>query len=289
MKIEIDSLRNVIVVMMIAIVGLSLSSCRDDDNQSGGNQSAIIQDLMSHKWYGKYEDFDEYSYGVSLWTESLILYFTSEDEGVLHIVTYDRDSSLGTSRYEDHIDFTYYISGNKVYISTGLVFDYYGSYMMEGDDIFEPSALTSSDYTYLQEHQAGYHGKEGEINADMFFETSLYNTQDTWFGDEILQGWNAFYIDYRVGTSYDGYRKGISQMRVTVWASNATYASYKTSDYGKKHTQTFYLSASDLTFIDRLWIMSKDRTISLNYEVEYYNTKDSRWYTFKTGSESFSM
>ncbi len=74
-----------------------------------------------------------------------------------------------------------------------------------------------------------------------------------------------------------------------MWSSNATYSSLKTSDYGKKHSETFYLSLTNLSFRDRLLMLSKDRSFILNYEVEYFNSKDNSWYTYRSGTASFSM
>lgn len=285
---------NWMVIIMVAIMSVSFESCGDDDddNQSDGNQNEVIQNLMSHKWTGSSTDYDVYSYGTSTYTQTWTVYFTSEHEGVMHVKVVDRDSSLGTSRSEEHIDFSYSVDGNKVrlYGGSNFVFDYYGSYMMEGDDIFASSALTSSDYTYLREHKNGYHGNEGEIKADMIFEMSLYNTVDySQQNDNATRGWYMYNIDYRVGATTDAYKKGVSRMRVTVWASNASCASLKTSDYGKKHSETFNLSSTDLTFLDRLPMLSKERSIILNYVVEYYNSKDNSWYVFREGKNSFSI
>ena len=276
--------------IMVAFLSLVFTSCSGDENenQTNWNQKEIIKNLMNHKWTGSFTDYDVYSYGAATYTETYTVYFTSEHEGVMHIIIVDRDSSLGTNRREEHIDFFYTVDGNKVRLSGGsnFVFVYYGNYMMEGDDLFTSNEMTSSDYNYLQEHKSGYHGKDGEITGDFSFETSLINTKE--FGQDAM-GWYQYMIDYIVGTTEDTYRKGVSMIRVTVWSSNATYSSLKTSDYGKKHSETFYLSLTNLSFRDRLLMLSKDRSFILNYEVEYFNSKDNSWYTYRSGTVSFSM
>ena len=161
---------------------------------------------------------------------------------------------------------------------------------MDGDTMFSATALTSSDYTYIEDDKSGYHGTVGPITADMIFETSLHNTYD--FSESVYseyKGWYSYTIRYRVGVTTDAYKKGVSRMRVSVWASNAAYVSFNKSDIGKKYTETFYISSTDLTFINDAIMYSKDRSINLNYEVEYYNSKDNSWYTFKEGIVTFNM
>ena len=148
-----------LVMMMVALLSVGFVSCKEDDEKIDDNRGKdeIIKDLMSHKWTGSSTDYDVYSYGGAIYTETWVVYFTSENEGVMHVLIEDKDSSLGTSKREEHLDFTYVVDGTKVRLSGGsnFVFDYYGNYMMEGDDIFTSSALTSSDQTYLQEHKNG--------------------------------------------------------------------------------------------------------------------------------------
>lgn len=291
MEIKKKCFCSLLPLMVVAMVSLCLLSCGDDDddNQSGGNQSEIIQNLMSHKWTGSSTDYDVYSYGAATYTQTWTVYFTSDHEGVMHVRIVDRDSSLGTSRSEEHIDFSYSVDGNKVrlYGGSNFVFDYYGSYMMEGDDVFEPSAMTSSDYTYLQEHKEGYHGTDGKIDTEVY----IINDNEILMGvNDLGNGWYSYVLQFGFGAnSDDAYRKGMTQMRLTVWADNGCLdTSYKTSNYGKKKTYTLYLSSTERDWYDWIFVQSKDTKITFNYELEYYNSKDGQWYDIQSRKLTFN-
>lgn len=279
---------SLLTIMLGAMVSISLSSCKDDENQSERNQSEILQNLMNHKWIGSSTNYDIYSYGAGTFTQTWTVYFTSDHEGVIHVRIVDRDSSLGTSRREEHIDFSYSVDGNKVrlYGGSNFVFDYYGSYMMEGDDIFEPSAITSSDYTYLQEHKEGYHGTEGEIDTEVY----IINDDEIFKGvKELENGWFCYELQFGFGASSDdAYRKGMTKMRLTVWADNGCLNnSYKTSNYGKKTTYTLYMSSTERDWYGWIFVFSKDTKITFNYELEYYNSKDGQWYDIQSRKLTF--
>ena len=280
-----------ITIMVVAIVGVGFVSCGgdDNDNQSGDNQNEIIQNLMSHKWTGSSTDYDEYSYGVALYTQTWTVYFTSNHEGVMHIRIVDRDSSLGTSRSEEHIDFSYYVEGNKIHLYGGsnFFFDYFGDFMTEGDNVFESSQMTSSDYTYLQEHKGGYHGTEGKIDTEVF----IINENEILMGvNNLGNGWYSYVLQFGFGVnSDDAYKKGITQIKLTIWADNGCFdLNYKTSDYGKKKTYTLYLSSSEREWYDWIYIQSKDTKITFNYELEYYNSKDGQWYDIQSRKLTFN-
>jgi hypothetical protein len=277
-----------LMVTIGSVYFMSCSSSKDeDDNLFGESESEIIQNLMSHKWIGSSTDYDVYSYGGATYTQTWTVYFTSEYEGVMHIKIVDRDSSLGTSRSEEHINFSYSVNGNKVrlYGGSNFVFDYYGSYMIEGDDLFEPSAMTSSDYTYLREHQEGYHGTEGKIDIEVY----IINDDEIFKGvNDLGNGWYSYVMQFGFGAnSYDAYRKGLTQIKLTVWSDNGSLTSRKTSDYGKKKTYTLYLSSTEKDWYDLIIVQSKDTKITFNYELEYYNSKDGQWYDIQSRKLTF--
>lgn len=281
MKITKKTFRNLLTIMMVAMVNLCLSSCGNDGD--GWNQNEIIQNLMNHKWTSSSTDYDDYSYGAATYTQTWTLYFTSEHEGVMHVRIVERDSSLGTSRREEHIDFSYTVDGNKVYLYGGsnFTFDYYGDYMMQGDGLFQASAMNSSDYTYLQEHKEGYHGTDGKINTEIFIIDD----------DEILKGvidlgngWYDYYLQFGFGASSDdAYKKGMTQMKLTVWADNGCVDTIgQISNYGKKKTYTLFLSPTKRDWFDYIFVESKDTKITFNYKLEYYNSKNGQWYDILT-------
>lgn len=278
--------KRLIMLFSAFVLCFSVYSCGGDDDDvspSTGNGSSIVQNLMKYKWTGQFTSYDTWSQGVSEYTQTFVIYFTSSTEGVMHLWTRDRDSALGTSRYEEHIDFSYSVVGSKIILSGGsnLTFDYYGDYMMSGYDKFTPNAMTSEDYSYLRDHQNGYHGKNGEISADIVFEYKYRGAND------LGNGWYTYTMEYRIGATEDAYKKGVTQMRITMWSDKGTLQSgFKTSDYGKKRTFTYSISSSDLVWRDMNLICSKERSITLNYEVEYYNSNDKGWYTQKSGKET---
>lgn len=287
-------LRSVLAFLVALVVSISFTSC--DGGSSEEKKNDFVQNLMNHKWIGSSTDYDVYSYGAATFTQTWTVYFTSEHEGVLHIRTVDKDSSLGTSRWEEHLDFSYTIDGNtiRLYGDTNFVFTYHGDFLMEGDDMFQSYDLTSSDYSYLQDHKLGYHGKDGEIDAKMIFETSLEGTaaHNTDYYKEYYKeayGWYSYRIKYRIGVTEDAFKKGVTKMRITAWSNNASYASFNTADFGKEYIMTIDIVEPYWTYTDELLMCSKDRSFTLNYKVEYYNSNDSWWYIYRTGSLSFSM
>lgn len=273
---------NLPTILMVSILSVFIASCGDDENPPSQqpSKSDIIQNLMKYKWTGTSTDYDTYSYGAATYTQTWIVYFTSDHEGVMHCIYVDRDSALGTSKSEEHIDFTYSVDGTKIRLSGGssYVFDYYGDYMMEGDDLFKPSAMTSSDYTYLQEHKAGYHGTDGPVDADIYV---INDSQILKTVFDIGGGWYEYVLQFGFGANGDdAYKKGITEIKLTAWVENGCLEdTYKTSNYGKKKTYTLYLSPTERDWYDgTICVGSKESPIYFNYELEYYNSTDKQWY-----------
>lgn len=275
---------NWLTFMMVAIVSAGFVSCGDDD--SSDSKDGIVKNLKSNKWVMTSTDYSTWSDQLSRESQVWTLYFTSDSEGVIHYLSTERDTYFGTSNNEDHIKFIYYIEGNKVYLETSsgysdLELTYYGDYMMWGNDMFKATAMTSTDYEYLRNDSQGYHGSEGKINADMVFEFKYKGA------NYFENGWYAYAFEYRIGATLDAYKKGVTQMRITLWSDKGTLqGGYKTSDYGKKKTFTYYISSSKLEDRDLNIVCSKESSITLNYMVEYYNSKDQEWYTKTSGKET---
>lgn len=143
-------------ILMVAIVNIGFVSCGGDDEKNGlgyTNNEVIVQ-LMSHKWYCSTTEFNETSYGGYTYTQQWTVYFYNETEGVIHCKTIDRDTDLGTSREENDYVFSYDVSsdGTQIFLSKGsnFKFDFYGDFLLEGEDIFEKQSLSSSDYKYME-------------------------------------------------------------------------------------------------------------------------------------------
>lgn len=292
-------LLNLMTIFMVAIVSIGFSSCDEKEDNSVVPETpttpnnpydnvSIIQTLRSYKWVMTDTTFDTWSDQMSRLSQVWIFYFTSDNEGVIHYQSTERDTYSGTSNEEEHINFTYNVEDNKVYIHTGWGYadwelTYYGSYMKHWDDMILSAEMTSSDYEYLRDDSQGYHGSEGKIDAQMVFEMKLKGV------NKLENGWYSYIMEYRIGATEDAYKKGVTQMHIKMWSSNGTLQSgFKTSDYGKPRTFSYYITLSDLVYLDRNLVLSKERSIVLNYEVEYYNSKDNEWYSLKTGQETLS-
>ena len=280
------------IAFMTIMMGFCLTSCGDDPkvDRHSGTTDEIIQNLMSHKWTGQATEYNTYSSGAYTFTQTWTVYFMSEHEGIIHCVIVDKDSSLGTKKREEHSEFTYSVDGTKVRLSGGcnFVFDYFGDFMMEGETIYTPSNMASSDYSYLNDHEQGYHGTDGEIDTELFViddKDILYGAVDLdngWYGYMLLLGFGA--------VDDDAYKKGITEMRLTAWADNGTLdKTFKTANYGKKKTYTLYLSSTTREWADFISVQSKDRKITFNYEIEYYNSKDGDWYPAFSKKLTFSV
>ncbi len=279
---------NLLAIMMAAMLSVVFVSCNDKEEEEPiPSKNEIVQNLRSHKWTGSSTDYDVYSYGGATYTQTWTVYFTSDTEGVMHVKIVDRDSSLGTTKEEEHLDFTYTVDGTKIRLSGGsnFVFDYYGDFLMEGDDIFKSSAMTQADYTYLEEHKKG--GTDGPIDTEVF----VINDSEILMGVNTLEnGWYSYVLQFGFGANSDeAYKKGITQMKLTVWADNGCLnTSYKTYNYGKKKTYTLYLSSTKRDWYDLIWVNSKDTQVTFNYKLEYYNSNNGQWYDVRSRKLTFT-
>lgn len=273
-----------LIVVVSSIICLGNVSCGKNNEEgssaSGKDQSQIVQNLMSHKWTNSFTDYDVYSYGGAIYTQTATFYFTSEYQGVLYLKTIDDDSSLGKHVYEEHIDFQYTIDGSIIQLLDGsnYTFEYFGDYMMEGDQMFTASVLSSSDYTYLKEHQEGYHGTNGPIDTEVY----IMDDSDIFINaaNATTPGWFLYQLQFGFGADDDAYKKGITEMRLTAWVDNGCLDEkiLSTLNYGKKKEYYLFLSSTEKDWYNWLFVHSKDSQIIFNYELEYYNSYDGNWY-----------
>lgn len=272
------------IAILTSFLCLGNMSCgsNGDEEYSGDDKSRIVQNLMSKKWIYSFTDYDVYSYGGAIYTQTVTFYFISDYEGVLYVKSVDDDSALGKKIYEEHIDFNYNIEGSVIYLYNGsnYTFEYFGDYMMEGDQLFQASALTSSDYLYLKEHQEGYHGTAGPIDTEVYYmnESDIYISAT----EAVTKGWFLYTLQFGFGANdYDAYKKGMTEMRLTVWVENGCLdeASLTTLNYGKKKAYYLALSSTEKDWYNWIFVHSKDSQIVLNYELEYYNSYNGEWYS----------
>lgn len=153
MRTKINS-NTIIMLAFVLGVGFIFLSCHDDKYEDGGDvigaQNSTTEFIKSKKWYLFEEDVSTWGdYNVSYDRTNIWLYFTSDSHGFFHSMSRGVDSALGNSKYEEVDRFTYYVSGNTVYIyspkygrsSLTLNNSKLGGYM--------PHELTIDDYIYM--------------------------------------------------------------------------------------------------------------------------------------------
>ncbi len=267
------------ILLVIISYCVFFVSC-DPDKLS---EDDIIQNLIGHKWTGQSTEYDVYSYGAASYKQIWTIYFTSDHEGIMHWKSEEYDSYLGKTRNEDHIDFFYSVDGTKInlYGGSNFSFEYFDDYIMEGDIKYMRSELMSSDYAYISDHNKGYHGTDGRIDAEVYIIKDSEILRDV-VAEE--NGWYIYVLQFGFGATNDeAYKKGMTQIKLTTWADNGCMdASYKTSNYGKKKTYTLFLSPTNKDWYDWIYVRSKDNKIIFNYMLEYYNTTNGQWYNITT-------
>ena len=86
-------------IMMAAMLSIVFVSCKDKEDETN-KKDEIVQNLMNYKWTGSSTDYDVYSYGGATYTQTWTVYFTSDHEGVMHVIIVDHDSALVTNKEE---------------------------------------------------------------------------------------------------------------------------------------------------------------------------------------------
>lgn len=127
----------------------------------------------------------------------------------------------------------------------------------------------------------------GKIDTEVY----VINDGDILMGVNVMEnGWFSYVLQFGFGASSDdAYRKGMTQMKLTVWADNGCIDTpYTTSNYGKKKTYTLYLSSTKKDWYDWIYVQSKDTKIIFNYKLEYYNSKNGQWYDIQSRKLTFN-
>ena len=273
--------QKLMTIVMVVTVSIGFASCGSysDEDEIEVDTETVVKNLTEHMWLGQTTD--------GTYRDTYFVYFTSDHEGIMHIRSVDNDPSLGISRNEEHVDFTYTIDGNKIRLSGGsnFVFEYYGDYLLEGDTQLKPNSMTLDDDTYISDHKKGYHGVDGPIDIGFY----VSNDNEILKGVDYLEGgWNAYALDIAYGAnSADAYKKGVSEIKLTVWADNGGVNSTAPSDYGKTETYLSFLSETKNGDEVIMWITSKDAKITFHYTLEYYNKKDGEWYEIQSRTLTF--
>lgn len=130
-------------------------------------------------------------------------------------------------------------------------------------------------------------------STERTIDTELYIIEDS----EILMGvntlengWYSYVLQFGFGASgNDAYYKGVTQIKLTAWADNGCLdISYNTKNYGKNKTYTLYLSTTKKDWYEWIYVNSKERKVTFNYNLEYYNSKDGKWYNLQSRRLTFN-
>lgn len=286
------NLFNWMAMLLVTIVSVFVASCNKGESTPSGQSSEIVNNLMNNKWVATMTGFDASTSEGSTFTEILTVYFTSDHEGVM-VSIIEMNSSSGAKTINQHWDFTYSVDGKKVRLSgdgeSKLCFDYYGSYMLQGTDMFKASEMTSSDYTYLRDYKAGYHGTDGPIN------TTIHTPDESEIFYHVADagnGWYEYYLKFSFYPEDDAYKKGLTKIKFTMWVENGSWGwesnPCNTSNYGKKKISTLNLDMAKQEWFERFRVFSKDDKIYFNYKLEYYNSYNERWYEYTSKRLTFS-
>lgn len=289
---KIRAMNNIIfnwkTIILTAIVCIGFTSCGSysGDDEVITDTNVIIENLKSHKWIGSSTEYDEYSYGVGTFTQTWTLYFTSESTGVMHCRIVDKDSSLGTSRREEHIDFTYTIDGTKIRLGgdSNFVFDYYGDYMMEHEDRFNPYQMTNDDYTYISNHEKDNTTANKDNTNDIQFNGNLTVSGSLGGYSYVDLGLSVKWATYNVGSNSPENSGGYYAWGEISEKSNYSYSNYsfvktdKVPSYfyniGNDISQTKY----DVAY--KKWGSSWRMPTRKEYD-ELVNNCTSQWITIK--------
>ena len=190
---------------------------------------------------------------------------------------------------------TYRRVGNDIYID---ITDNPTIMSMVGSDRMEAISLDGwAEGTYVKvgtkpiggADQNSSNGNNGNNNSDLSSKVWFTNDSEILTGvNNADNGWYSYVLQFGFGVNDDeAYKNGMKQIKLTVWADNGcTDMSFKTSNYGKKNTYTLNLS-TEKEMYKWIYIQSKDQSITFNYELEYYDSNDGRWYDVTSRSMTF--
>lgn len=144
-------------LIVIAVLSAGFASCEDESDSDSDNPSGLVATLQANKWVNRdVSDWNDTSYGGYFETSTRIYYFMDDNVGYVYEQYKDYDSSLGTNRSSYFGKFSYTVSGNTVTIrsaETGntATYKYSGGYLVWSDSYYEPTKMTSSDYSFVNE------------------------------------------------------------------------------------------------------------------------------------------
>ena len=290
-------------IMMVTILSMTLVSC-DKKDPTSSDSKGIMQEIQRYKWTGQSIEEEVYSYGTATYTQTWTVYFINDSQGVMHWTAVDRDTALGTSRDEDDIEFYYEIKGNTIHLYGGsnFVFEYYDGFLVEGETIFSPSSLGSSDYAYLQNYLNGNGGNNNgggnnDNNSDITFHVGFANDWATLYDSKKGQYTHQIFMGY--GMSKGNYKLGINEFGVCVRAVNGSVKNKNTHDDGLgNYVSTEFINGQSTKcftgFLNEdiayewgtiLYVTSKDKTVTLEYTPRYYNGNTGKYVV--SGTETY--
>lgn len=113
-------------------------------------------------------------------------------------------------------------------------------------------------------------------NGMMNFNYFVITDKDIFKGcDDFGDGTYAYLTQIGFGLdNSSAYYKGVTQMDVTIWATNGYFGSGKV---GEKVKFTLYLSPTNLEYFKIIPIMSKDKWLNYHYILRYYDSNNKQW------------
>lgn len=313
------SIGNIHAILIIVCLCVIFASCNsnDDDDAKVNNSDLIgywVREAHLNNPARNGSGGTVTSYGFQFIDDEKVYIFQLQHTGLSSKYSY-AEANTSWQKLTEHNGISFYVNPNKEL----------KSYKRVGNDVYiDPSSnptimsITGSGYmesisldgwaegTYVKvgtksiDNSNGNGSNNGDNNGDNsgngnssgIMDSGVYVISDS----EILtgvndlgNGWYSYVLQFGFGANNDDvYKEGKTQIRLTVWADNGcTDMSYKTSNYGNKNTYTLNLSTKK-DWYDWIYIQSKDRKITFNYELEYYDSKDGKWHGIQSRKLTFN-
>ena len=160
-------LLSMLAIMMVAVVGVTVISCGDDNVESGSSLESI---LKSSVWKSapNYE-FMMWGDNYSLSKENVSLYFQEAGKGIGKSHMKETDTYFGSSSSTVPFAFSYNVSGNNVKID-GTSYTYKNGVLItkEGTTAFTKTSYSNSDFDWLETAKYYVMPDNERLNIDFY-------------------------------------------------------------------------------------------------------------------------
>lgn len=298
---------SLLAIMMAATLSFGLQSCDDDDEKNGGG----LESELTGYWVSERHlnnpaingsSGTVTSYGYQFLPNNKVYVFQLHHTGLSARYSY-AEANTSWERLTERNGVSFYINPDKKL----------KTYQRVGNEVYiditsDPTimSITSSDHmeaisldgwaegTYVNvgtEPIGGSGGGNSGNSTDIDTEVYVISDNEILMDGKYWTEKSVYLYTLQMGfgaNSSDAYQKGLTQMRATVWAENGCINEYSSSNIGKKETFTLYLSSTNREFYKIFWALSKSSQIVLNYDLEYYNSKDSKWHAVQSRRLTFN-